>query len=346
MTLNKIVTCIFIGLISLINCKAQDYSQKIRGNWLISNTTDFYNNNIESDLPFYGMIFNEDSIMEMDVTFALNGQRRFYKNYRIEGNKLNIFWASTNMDFEIQKCSIDSLILLSNHKKYFFTKYLTINTTKKGAEIISSEDTVKFSFVTRSKFKTDFHKYINRNIYIFQNETTSYNVDISFMLRKNKIIDSLFIKADTTIKNELTNLIIETSKKWIPAKMEGKNIDKEINFMIFIASKEFNEIRSKSIDETCLKLFDKGYELYTSGNVDSALYYYSETITYTEFIKSINKYSFPRVYVDNIWMNSILNKAIILYDKGEKGKACNELQKINGLDTDAYNLYKTNCLNK
>jgi len=116
--------------------------------------------------------------------------------------------------------------------------------------------------------------------------------------------------------------------------------------MMFIASKEIKSIKTRNPKLLCKRLFNEGYNYYQTGRLDSAYFFFSECTTFSCFYESLSHYSIIKSNIHDCWVNSVMNKAIILYESGfKKEEACINWNKIVGYDEEAYKLYKTNCQN-
>ena len=335
----KIALLGLLIVFTLSNC----YSQELTGKWALFYATDLSNNSIASDLTFHELNFISNEKVEVFPNIVVRDVDRYECAYKKVGDSIFIEFSYFRFNYKIESLSMDSLILSSLDRKYYFRKYLDhVDTTHQSSKYALVKETT--SRISIPMYNRDLYKFFSKNMTYTKKDTSSYNVDVEFILRKTKNIDSIIINADTTIRNELITKILETNRKWTPAKSDYRKVDCKIKFKILVASKAIEDIRTRNPKSLCYKLFDKGYNYYRNKNMDSAYYYFSECVTFSDFYESLSQYSIIRSNIHNCWVNAVMNKAIILYKDGLNDDACINWSKIIEYDKEAYNLYKANCL--
>jgi len=335
----KITLIGLLILFTLSNC----YSQELTGKWVLISETELLNNPFASDLTFHELNFISNEKVEVFPKIVVQDIDRYECAYKKTGDSIIIEYSYFRLSYKIESLSGDSLVLSSLNRKYYFRRYHDHkNITHQSNELLLAKDTtLKIYF---PMYNRDLYKFFSKNMTYTLKDTASYNVDVEFMLRKTKKIDSIIINADTVIRNELISKILETNGKWTPAKSNYKKIDRKIKFKILVASKTIENIRTRNPKSLCSKLFDKGYDYYKNDNMDSSYFYFSECVTFYDFYESLSQYSIARSNIHNCWVNAVMNKAVILYKAGLKDDACINWSKIIEYDKEAYNLYKANCL--
>ena len=331
-----------IGLL-IIFTLSSCYSQELTGKWALFYATDLLNNPIASDLTFQKLNFISNEKVEVFPKVVVQDMDRHECAYKKVGDSLIIEFSYFKFNYKIESLSGDSLILSSLNRKYYFRKYFDHkDITHQSNGLLLVKDTVLK--VSIPMYNRDLYKFFSKNMTYTIKDTSSYNIDVEFILRKTKDIDSIIINADTIIRNELIAKILKTEGKWIPAKSNYKKIDSKIKFKILVASKDIENIRTRNPKTLCYKLFDKGYHFYRNDNIASAYYYFSECVTFYDFYESLSRYGVARSNIHSCWVNAVMNKAVILYKAGLIRDACINWSKIVDFDGEAYNLYKANCL--
>ena len=335
-------------LTNIFNCNAQDYFGEISGKWILVNTHDFLDNEIESDLPYNRLTFRNDKTMEITPLIIYEGYESYIYNYKLLKDSLFLNFRYSLQKYKIDCLNQDTLILTNNLRKYYFVKYLDIFEGYNSTKIYLPYDTLEFISIRTPIFKTDINKYFFQNIIYSTKDTCSFSADVEFILRKSGHIDNVIVKSDSSVTNEIITKINRTNNKWNTFKVKNKKYDIRVKLKILIASPKIEEIKGKSFKNTFEKLYDKAYDFYNSENIDSAYYYLSECNTVYNFIESLNPYNSQSYHIDikKIWIESVLMRSTILYSNKRNVEACKELERIVIFDKRAYDFYIQNCYSR
>jgi tetratricopeptide (TPR) repeat protein len=97
-------------------------------------------------------------------------------------------------------------------------------------------------------------------------------------------------------------------------------------------------------------LFNKGMESFNAKEYKLALQYYNECENMFESYKIMQIYSTTKddsyLYNQKIWINSIMEQAVIYYSQSKLTEACEKWKKISAFDSGPYENYKTQCINR
>jgi len=202
---------ILIGLLVVLYVLNSN-SQELTGKWVLLNVTDFSNKVIENDLTFVELIFINSEKVEVIPNIKIQKDIIYECVYERFEDSIIIEFSYFKFKYKIEKLAFGTLILSNLGKKYYFRKYFNQN------EIIDdTKDTFLLNIstirYTVPMYKRDLYKHIIKHLIYEKKDTSSYNINIRFTIRKSGEIDNVKINADNTIKNEIVDIIQETNKK-------------------------------------------------------------------------------------------------------------------------------------
>jgi hypothetical protein len=331
---NQMRNLFLIALLSISTIAYGKLDKKYCGNWILYQVQTLDSISLENNLAYSRIRINSDGTVDLYDRhifdeFKLSGSS--YK-YAIIDNKLQI---ETNpiTEFITERVSEKELILLSNNKRYFFNKLLIKegNIFKDTDYRILIKDTLKL--INSELFRHDIFKHFTTNIKN-NNQSKSFVIDASFILRKNKHIDSIYIKntTDSSLIREATSLIKASQKKWDPASssITGKPIDSRVYIKILFKSSELNNLDKDYYFSIGSKLFNRALLHQNNNQNELAEDLYTDYISLYEFI-IYNQSRFGYLYIEKEkrdYNSALFNRAALRIKLGKVSDACLDFESI------------------
>ena len=334
---------IIVFIMSFYNSYSQkDYSLLIN-NWTVTKgASSTYT--IEIDyMPYHKLHFKTQKLVSAYPRIIVDGITNLTYEYQLANDSLTIFAGYNTIGYYIEVLTSDSLVLIKGDNTYTFNSYIPIDKNK----MIINGDTIESYRFKKPQFKGDYYHYLENNLIVTKKNRPSFNVNVAYSIDKNgNIVNINVVSEDSVLSNKTRELIKNTTGKWKPGRKNNENSKSSIHHKILVINNtiEFNDISKPQ--KRAKKLFNKGYDLYLTNDMDSALIYYSECSVFCEFIYSIEPYRDTYVNLHNYWVNSTLNKAAVYLNKGLTQRACKELKKIILYDNEANHIYNNYCREK
>jgi hypothetical protein len=165
---------------------------------------------------------------------------------------------------------------------------------------------------------------------------SSFIVDVSFILREDKQIDSIVIlsnKTDPEINGKIIEMINSSQKKWTPATtLKYKKTDSRISVQLLFKSPELADLKTLNFGEVGNQILNRAISYHQNTQFKNAEEIFSEYITLYRF--TIKNHMFLGIAtIENLITNlnnSLINRAAVRFDLGKKDEACEDLKSVYG----------------
>jgi len=255
----------------------------------------------------------------------------FDLDYKNQNKSLILYdkGGRTRFSFNVDSISNNLLNIRLGDVKICFKRIINYDSLTGALKLISNNDTITKYLKIAPKFNGDFTSYLIKNLDHFKYaDTVSQMVKVSFLIKNSGFVTNIKVETlNEELKNDLTNLINGTSGKWkIDKKFKSfKENTMDLNIIVMSnVTKSLAKQRSKKTGEI---LFNKGYSYHQKNDYKNALFYYTESIKYFNYVESLYLSNLNSVHDfsnSTIRNSAILNRAAIYYEMGLIDRACEE----------------------
>ncbi len=330
---------LFIALIFISFILRAQFGDIYLGNWIINKVETIDSTAIYNDLNFTRMQIRTQANIDLYRGNPIDEFNRLMHTckYTIFDKKFQIKCDSL-AEFEIEKITDAEFIFKRNNARYYFNKMLIEKQTgifrKKDYKIIE-RDTLDIQF--RPIFDGDIIKFFS----IDEDSKSTLLVGASFILKKNKQIDSikiLTLDIDSTTIIKTIDIIQKSRKKWIPSStLNYKKIESKVYIFVLFGSSDLSKLTQLNIIDKGNKIFTKGIEFHDNNQFELAESFYTSFISLYQYI-IYNTYYIglggAPGYIESL-NNGLFNRAAVRFALGRVEDACKDLKQVSGNKKDA-----------
>jgi hypothetical protein len=317
--IRKFILSIFILSISLPSI-CQNYRSKLIGSWVKVNAT--YRSGEELPLnhalnqSYFRFDFKSNSKVFKSVDPLDNG---YIFDYSIIGHNLKIGFINYKVDY----LTNDTLVLIEEGRNGFddfAVKFFLVPEKQYQNRIsLTLEMIIKVGkdsvFIESEKIRAcfnkdeSFHEFLRNNIAEYSNVVSSDNFFMAtFIINSNGLIDSIniFKGINKAFDSQFVKAVNKSSKYWIPAKLENKDVS-------VLHTETFNFISNPK--------FEKQYYNYRDGVI---------AMQQGDYNKAIGLFNIC-LESDPEDKNALYQRGICYYKLDNLENACNDWRKIKEL---------------
>jgi hypothetical protein len=236
--------------------------------------------------------------------------------------------------YRIDSVSENKLVLSTPGAKIYYNRVISHDYKYGIVKLIGDADTIAYTLKVLPKFNGKFTSLFIKNLnHLKFTDSCSRIINTSFVIRNTGLIDSMVIQEnDTAIKNEITRFLLTTNGKWNIDRKFRNYHENEISLSIIMMSETTLACAKKNKNKNVAKqLYIKGCKLYSEKAYKEALYYFNESILFSEYTYSlsmINLTSTNEYFVNNEYNDAIMNRAATYYQLNQIDNACMDWEKI------------------
>ncbi len=334
-------------------CYSQDTGQNFNDAWLVTKVENSIGMKVRNDLPFSALSFLSINKVEIYLNFVINDRDKRTDEYAINDSVLIIDDYYQVFKYNIIKKSEREMVLNKGENYYYFEKLLRC---EKDCFIFTNDslplstgaiDTIKIFNYIPPGYKGNLYDFFVKNIPDDMHKDTAYLLNLTFILKADRELDSIKVFPESYQQYIESRIFPLMKNKWNMARLNDKRTDSKIKLTIFIASKREESLNITNPLKLSQKLFNMGADLIADSIQSEALNYFLDCEKIFDSYETCDYYSIKKgnylLSLQNLWINSIMNQALIYYQTGNLDASCTKWYKAAPLDKEAYKYYKDNC---
>ncbi len=285
------------------------------------------------------LVPNEFEITQNHINYfdPLNGGNYF--SYDTKGNlfnnSINLFntIGFSYINYHIDSITDCKLILNIGAAKIYYYKIINHDLKYGMFKLLIDKDTVIEKIKVLPDFRGNFTRLLLKNInstkYV---DTISKIVKVSFIIRNSGLVDSIWIDScNMDLKKDINNFVLSTNKKWKIKRKFRNYSDNKFNISLIIASKTTVSATKNIFNSAAKSLFNKGCKSYKNNDFHTAVIYFTESILYSEYNRSIGHFHLNKdkdLFDIADYDNAIMNRAATYIKLNFADKACEDWHNI------------------
>jgi hypothetical protein len=302
--------------------------------------TKFIYNNSVNDSYFSQVLFPvEFEITTEQITVYDPLNKDNFSTYDTKSNMfsdgIRLFNTSgSSYKYGIDSVSKNKLILSTPGAKIYYYRIISHDYKSGLIKLIGDADTIIKFVIVLPEFKEKFTSFLVKNLNLSKySDSCSRLINTSFIIHNTGLIDSIEIQEnDTAIKNEITRFLLTTNGKWKINKKFKNYHENKISLSLMIMSDFTMALVKKNKNISAARqLYIEGCNLYNQKAYNKALYYFNESILFSEYsysLKDLNQLSPNDHFVNVDYNDAIMNRAATYYQLNQIDNACLDWEKI------------------